>query len=221
MTDILILSDIHGSSHIIDFLHNEIPQIDIIAIAGDFTTFGGYHVVEPILSTLHRLNAPIVAVCGNCDLPEINDLMIEQGISVDGRTRTIHSVTFVGLGGSLPCPGHTPNETEDQQFGEGLKQALGSWKGSSEQLIVLTHQPAYGTTLDLTGHLRHTGSRALRRFIEMHRPILAISGHIHEARGIDHIGPTTLVNPGPFKAGYYAIAQIEGPEVRVQLKEMR
>lgn len=221
MTHVLILSDIHGWFHYLPQLRKEISTIDIMAIAGDLTTFGGRPAMEPSLPALRRFQVPVVAVCGNCDMPEIHDLMIEQDISVDGRTRTFESVTFVGLGGSLPCPSRTPNETDDEHFGICLQQALGDWEGPSEQLIVLTHQPAYGTALDQTGPLRHTGSRALRRFIETHRPILAISGHIHEARGIDHIGPTTLVNPGPFKAGYYAIAHIEESEVEVELKECR
>lgn len=219
MTQILILSDIHGAASLIPRLHEAGSSCDIIAIAGDMNTFGGRHDAESILSALRRLNKNLVGVCGNCDLPEVNDLMIEQGISADGRTCPVEDLTFVGLGGSLPCPGHTPNESEDDRFGHGLRRALGDWQGPPEKLIVITHQPAYGTGLDLVGS-RHKGSPALRHFIEEIQPILAISGHIHEARCIDRLGETTLVNPGPFKAGYYAVAKIEGLEVRVELQEI-
>lgn len=220
MTRLLVLSDIHGAANLIPRLQEAAASCDIIAIAGDMTTFGGQQDAEPILSGLRRLNPNLVGVCGNCDLPEINDLMIKQGISTDGRTCTLEDLTFVGLGGSLPCPGHTPNESDDDHFGQRLRRALGDWQGPPEKLVVITHQPAYGTGLDQVG-ARHKGSPALRRFIEGTQPILAISGHIHEARGIDHLGETTLVNPGPFQAGYYAIAEIEGTKVEVELQELR
>ena len=147
--------------------------------------------------------------------------MIEQDISADGRIGTRAGLTFVGLGGSLPCPGRTPNESDDDRFGHCLRQALGNWQGPSEKLVVITHQPAYGTGLDQIGSGIHKGSPALRRFIEETQPILALSGHIHEARCIDHLGDTTLVNPGPFKAGYYAVAEIDGKDVRAKLHELR
>ena len=47
--------------------------------------------------------------------------------------------------------------------------------------------------------------------------LLAISGHIHEAAGIDHLGPTTLVNPGSFRQGRYAVADLSDGRVQVRL----
>jgi uncharacterized protein len=36
-----------------------------------------------------------------------------------------------------------------------------------------------------------------------------LCGHIHEARGVDHIGRTPIVNPGPVAAGHYAVVMVD------------
>ena len=40
------------------------------------------------------------------------------------------------------------------------------------------------------------GSHAVRSVIERHQPLLVLSGHIHEARGLVKIKRSTVVNPG-------------------------
>jgi Icc-related predicted phosphoesterase len=60
----------------------------------------------------------------------------------------------------------------------------------------------------------YVGSREIRKFIETKKPMLCITGHIHEARGVDEIGETRIVNPGAFKSGNYAVIEMEGRRVR-------
>ena len=52
------------------------------------------------------------------------------------------------------------------------------------------------------------GSTAVRDFIDASRPALVVCGHIHEARGIDKLGDTTVVNCGTAYRGHYAIADL-------------
>jgi Icc-related predicted phosphoesterase len=63
----------------------------------------------------------------------------------------------------------------------------------------------------------HAGSIAVREFIEEHEPELVVCGHIHEARGVDAIGKSTIVNCGPLFKGSYALIET-GPEIRVKLQ---
>jgi Icc-related predicted phosphoesterase len=42
----------------------------------------------------------------------------------------------------------------------------------------------------------HAGNKTVRKVIERIKPILAISGHLHECAGIDKIGKTVVINPG-------------------------
>ena len=56
--------------------------------------------------------------------------------------------------------------------------------------------------------LVHVGSKLIRQFIEEMQPILAVSGHIHEAFALDSIGQTVVLNPGALCDGRFAIAEI-------------
>ena len=79
--------------------------------------------------------------------------------------------------------------------------------------------PDYGVTfasyndesigVDTLGADRHNGSQAIRSFILETQPILALSGHIHEAITTDTLQNTILINPGPFHHGRYAYIEIE------------
>jgi L-alanine-DL-glutamate epimerase-like enolase superfamily enzyme len=61
---------------------------------------------------------------------------------------------------------------------------------------------------DRTFLMRHVGSQALRAFVDAHQPDLVICGHIHEARGIDRIAATQVVNCGLAAAGSYAVVEV-------------
>ncbi|HNY17265.1 MAG TPA: metallophosphoesterase family protein [Treponemataceae bacterium] len=77
-------------------------------------------------------------------------------------------------------------------------------------LIVIAHNPPKDTKLDMIPNGVHVGSPLIRAFIESKKPLLVVSGHIHESAAIDTIGPTTLVNPGALADGRYAVAEITG-----------
>jgi Icc-related predicted phosphoesterase len=77
-------------------------------------------------------------------------------------------------------------------------------------LIVIAHNPPKDTKLDMIPNGIHVGSPLIRAFIDSKKPLLVVSGHIHESAAIDTIGPTTLVNPGALADGRYAVAEITG-----------
>ena len=67
--------------------------------------------------------------------------------------------------------------------------------------IAVIHCPPYGTRCDILFNGEHIGSRALRSWIELRQPLLALHGHIHESPRqsgafADRVGRTTVVNPG-------------------------
>jgi len=215
---LLILADIHGSINHLPALAGDAAPCDAIVLAGDITNFGGRQELLPVLDALEAFQKPIVAVPGNCDLPVVDHELQHRGYSVHANVVMLGEFAFLGAGGSLPCPGTTPNEAGESVFSDILEEAATLAVGKS--LVLVTHQPAWNTKLDPASD-RHTGSRAIRGFIETHRPVLAVSGHIHEAFGTDRIGPTTLVNPGPFRSGRYAVADLAGGDVTVDLLTLR
>jgi len=52
------------------------------------------------------------------------------------------------------------------------------------------------------------GSKTVREFIKRTQPLICFTGHIHEGIGIDQVGRTKIVNPGPLSAGSYAYAEV-------------
>jgi Icc-related predicted phosphoesterase len=83
--------------------------------------------------------------------------------------------------------------------------------------ILVTHAPAWGRNDKTRG--THLGSRAILSIVEKYKPKLALSGHIHDARGVMEEGGTTFVNPGPANRGYAALITIKRDHVEVELLE--
>ena len=217
--NIISISDIHGHVAAIDALAGELAEADLILLAGDVTNFGNYRDAREIIGTLATYNSNILAVPGNCDTPEAAGYLDEQGINLDGRAVMREGIAFLGLGGSVPCPGRRPNEAGEASLAASLRQALAGVSDGCPT-VLLCHQPPYGTDTDIAGNARHVGSDAVRYFIEEHPPLLCCTGHVHESPSIDTIGPTRIVNAGAFCQGGYAYARVSAT-AGVELLEMR
>lgn len=74
--------------------------------------------------------------------------------------------------------------------------------------ITLRESPAYGM---------HTGSDVVRKIIKKYKPLLCVCGHMHESQGVERLGKTIVVNCGYGFNGEYAIIDIDGKNVDVEL----
>lgn len=201
------LTDIHGKVDNIYKISNILAKADAIIISGDITHFGRENEALEILENVKKYNSNIFAVSGNCDYPGVEKYLTESGCNLNGTSKSFNGLTLIGLGGSLPCPGKTPNEfTEDEL--EALLTSSVSEIHVKTNLILVSHQPPVDTLNDEVRHGIHVGSKAVRSFIEKYQPLICFTGHIHEGVGIDTIGKTKLANPGPFWYGKYTHAEI-------------
>ena len=194
---LLALADIHGYVKHIPLLADAAKDCDAVVLAGDITEFGTDDQARSVLSALGAFGKPLLGVSGNCDPPQVDNLLKQQGGGLIHAPVEMNGLVFVGFSYAASTEAVLPNEPILQ----GLPQ---------KPMVLVTHQPAWGTAVDVQASTRHKGSRSVRSFIEDHQPILAVSGHIHEACGIDQIGSTLLVNPGPFRNGRYATIDING-----------
>ncbi|RKX73098.1 MAG: hypothetical protein DRP87_19490, partial [Spirochaetes bacterium] len=201
------ITDIHGNPRYLRDVEAEVKTSDLVIIAGDITNFGSRKAAAEIIDTILSLNANIVAVAGNCDEPDVADFLREKEIDLHGKIRLKNGISFSGVGGSLPAPVYTPNTLSDEEIEDILKNAME--KNPNNPLILVTHNPPYRTKVDRVMGVRHVGSKSIRKFIEERKPLLCISGHIHESVGIDRLEDTLLVNPGAFKSGRYALIELE------------
>ncbi len=206
------LTDIHGRPGNIDKIKNKLAEADAIIISGDITHFGREKDTISIIDNIKKYNSNIFAVSGNCDYPEVESYLARSGCGINGTSIFFKGFSIIGLGGSLPCPGPTPNELEDNELKQLLLKSVSDLPLKSN-LILVSHQPPVNTLNDEVSKGMHVGSSAVRTFIEKYQPLICFTGHIHEGVGIDAIGKTRIVNPGPLWQGKYAYAGISDNSV--------
>ncbi len=198
---ILLLSDIHSQIDLIANICEDLSHSELVIISGDITNFGGKAQTREVIELIEKYNSNILAVGGNCDLKESIMYLESKNISLHNKLVSKDGFNFVGTSGVLPEVDNGAAKIE--HFKNSLNLA-----DKDKPLIVVTHQPAYATKTDMSYSGAHCGNKLLRQLIDQKEPILAISGHIHEAVGYEKIGKTTFVNPGPACNGYYATVDI-------------
>lgn len=213
---IIAFSDIHGAHGVVQEILKHEQDFDVVVVAGDFTTNGTAAEVETAVGEIRSHRQPVVAVAGNMDPPILESSLSRLGVAIDSCAIAVGDAAFFGVSASPFTPFHTPYELSEEEImrraEEGWRQVLGAmWK------IFVPHAPPRDTNLDRTFVGRHVGSISVRRFIEARQPDVAICGHIHEARGVDTIGRTQIVNCGPAARGNYAVITL-GPGITVHTR---
>ena len=217
---VVSLTDLHGRTGALPAIADDLARADLVLLTGDLTHFGGREDAARVLDAVRACNRAVLAVAGNCDRPEVAAYLAEEGISLDCRHVVRNGVAFLGVGASLPCPGRTPSEITEADF-ETFLTAADSTLDRTTPAVLVVHQPPHGTAVDRAYVGGHVGSRSVRLFIEVREPLACFCGHIHEGRGIDAIGRTTVINPGPLSRGGYAWAEIADGTATVEIRQAR
>jgi uncharacterized protein len=199
---ILVITDLHGQSadDLLGF-----RDVDLVLVLGDVTTGAGVAETIKRIEPLRRSYPGLYAVPGNWERPESIHWLNEEGLNIDTRVVRFKGLLIFGLGGSIPTPFNTPNETTEDVFAQKLSTCPEPCK--DERLVICSHTPPYGAC-DKVFLGKHVGSESLRKFIDKRSPDLLLCGHIHEARGMEQIGATIVINPGTAPK-HYALIDIE------------
>jgi Icc-related predicted phosphoesterase len=155
---------------------------------------------------------------GNDDDPEVLELLKDANtqsiVFCEGKEVQIDDHhTMISVGYSNRTPWKTPREVDDDDLGKMI-EGLADGVADAQHAIFNFHVPPVDSTLDTCPMLdwstspptqivkagqvvlHGAGSKAVRRAIERHQPLLSLHGHIHESAGVVKIGRTTSVNPG-------------------------
>jgi len=215
---ILAISDIHGAYGKAEaIIKNE--AADVVILAGDLTTVGSVKEAERAIGQLASAASRLLAIAGNMDLPQHDELFVRLGVSIAGRGVEIGGVGFFGVSASPFTPMHTPYEIPEEEIAARLAAGYGEIRHCRRKVLI-PHAPPYGTRVDIVHAGYHVGSTAVREMIETAEPDVVICGHIHEGRGEDTIGATKIVNCGSAADGYYAVIHI-GEETVISLCQLR
>ena len=207
--------DVHDRFDAVPDVLSRTGPVDVLVVGGDITTFGTPDDAERAIASWRPLAPGLMAVAGNCDSPEIDARLVDLGVSLDARGVVLDGVGLFGASAAPHSPLHTPYEVPDEELGRRAEAGLADLDGARVR-IFCPHSPPYDTACDRLRDGRHVGSRALRDFVDREQPDLLLCGHIHEARGLDDVGRTRVVNPGPVASGHYALVEA-GDDVSVEL----
>ncbi|MGZ7008264.1 MAG: metallophosphoesterase family protein [Ilumatobacteraceae bacterium] len=155
---------------------------------------------------------------GNDDPPDVltvfDEVRSEHVVNCEGRVVLVDDIfPMANCGYSNPTPWGTPREVEEAVLEDILEEAVQGIEDYTSAIFNL-HVPPYDCTLDdcpkldwstdppspiVVGGVPQSapaGSTAVRKIIEKYAPLLALTGHIHESRGLVNLGRTTVINPG-------------------------
>jgi len=132
-----------------------------------------------------------------------------------------------------PTPWDTPRELSEDKLAAMIEDVVKDIDDFSN-VIFNFHCPPKDCTLDLAPKLDTSfdpprpvttageavmvgvGSSSVRDAIEKYQPLLMLTGHIHESRGVVKIGRTTIVNPG----SEYGEGILKGTIINIQDKNV-
>ena len=211
---ILATTDFHGDAEAFrKTAYKARGTAEVVVVCGDVTHFGLLRQAKELMSPLLDVKMPVIFVPGNCDLPSLVNERMGNVESIHGKCKAVGEFDFLGVGGSSPSPFSTPFELGETEIAGILEEAYSNCHAKA-RMVVVSHSPPRDTKVDIAFNGEHVGSRSVREFVEKKRPDLLLCGHIHEAKGIDWIGETLIVNPGPARHGNYALINLEAKEVR-------
>jgi hypothetical protein len=214
---LLCLTDLHGARSALHRILDRERDADAILLGGDITNFGTPDEAERVVLHCSQAAPAVMAVAGNCDSPEIDQRLVDLDVSLFGRGRVLCGVGFFGVSAMPPWHGDTYELTEEA-IAAALDAGVAMLEDATPQ-VMLSHPPPRDTMVDRTVRHTHVGSIAVRRAIDRTQPALVVCGHIHEARGVDQVGDTVIVNCGCGLKGLYAVVEL-GQTVRVELRQV-
>ncbi|MCD6458578.1 MAG: metallophosphoesterase family protein [Thermoproteales archaeon] len=195
---ILHVTDMHGDMEVLQKLASlSSENYDLVVATGDYESIA-------VIKAFKNFKKPVLAVTGNMDSPLIASELKACSYSIENKIVKIGKYYFAGIGGRALYSSIV-----------GVASKLYEMN-TPKPLILISHYPPVGVKVDLAWTGIHIGKSVIREIVEKFKPILLLCGHVHEARGIDKLGDTILVNPGPLYMGFYAIIDAEKLEIEMK-----
>lgn len=190
---ILAFSDTHLHKKCLDLIKENAKNVDFLICAGDISWFS--RGLKEVLKDLdNSIDKPLYIIPGNheeaAQLEKVCE-SLKNVIYMHRKTKRIGDYIFFfwGEGGFMQVNKALEHATE--RFKERLKK--------EDKVIFITHGPPFQTALDFLDWAGHVGCKSQRKFLLEIKPVLHISGHLHENFHQRQLfnNKTILLNPGP------------------------
>ena len=150
------------------------------------------------------------------ELAQADGIIVTGDLTITGGVKQADTAIF-GIGASTFTPFGTPSEFPESTFAGWLEN---SWQKARKypHTVLVSHNPPKDSACDVIPGNIHVGSTAVREFLEEAQPDVCLCGHIHEARAVDRVGRTIVVNPGALAQGGYVLLRSSGGKLSVELR---
>ncbi len=192
-TKIMAVADIHGDSSLAKKLAKKAKQedVDIVILAGDLTWLDSE--VKDIVKPFQDIGKEVLLVPGNHETSDT----IDSIASAYKKTKNIHGYSIqrgnIGIFGAGYDPSTGPFWIDEPELFEKLKKGHSKIKNLDKKIMVAHTHPQGGKA----EKLGFQGSEALKKALSEFKPDVLISGHIHQAGGLqEKIGNTTIFHVG-------------------------
>ena len=192
-TKIMAVADLHGDSALAKKLAKKAKEekVDIVILAGDLTWLDSE--MKDIVKPFHDAGKEVLLVPGNHE-PSTS---ISQIASAYSGTKNIHGYAIqkndVGIFGAGYDPSSGPFWIDEDELFDNLKKGHSKIKNLDKKIMV-AHTHHKGSKAEKLGF---EGGEALKKALKEFEPDVLISGHIHQAGGLqEKIGKTTVFHVG-------------------------
>lgn len=190
MTRIMAIGDIHGDIGLVKKLAERAKKekVDCIIIPGDLTWLE--ESTKDIIGPFIKANKKVFIIPGNHESMTTIDFLTQtypntkniHGTGIKEKDIGIFGAGYADIG---------PFKSEDEEIMKALERGYEKIKNMKKKIMV-THSHHAGSKAEFSGF---PGSKSIKKAIEKFKPDLVLSGHIHEAGGIEEqIGKTRIIN---------------------------
>lgn len=190
-TKILAIGDIHADTRMAEKLAKqaEKEKVDLVILAGDLTWLDQSW--EGIIGPFVKVKKQVLLIPGNNEPNTTVNFLANMYPNTKNIHGYPHKIGNLGIFGAGYDSLVGPFWIEDEEIFRILKQSHEKVKDAKRKIMV-THAIPAGSKSEI---FPESGSKAVARAIKEFKPDIAISGHIHEAGGIEEkIGKTRIFN---------------------------
>jgi len=216
----IVVGDVHENLAVVDAIP-ELDQAAAVIISGDLTNMGGKEAGRRVLDVFARRSPQVLAQIGNMDTSQVASELDSRGINIHRQVRELApGVGLVGVGYSTRTPFGTPSEVDEATMAAWAREALEAATARFAHVLFVVHTPPHATVTDRLASGVSVGSPGVRAAIEAFAPEVVVTGHIHEGRGEDWIGPSHILNPGAFGQGGYVLVRRTPQGLQASLQQV-
>lgn len=176
---------------------------------------------EAFFDQMGTLDVPVIVVPGFLDAPE--RLYLQAALNHETVAPNVHMVhrSFVPLASYNLVAAGFGGAISDDVRETRLALVYPAWEAEfaldylrhfeQDPLLVFHTPPRYGN-IDLEKG-RHIGHERVTHIIKMYKPRYVIVGSALDGQGVETIGTSLVINPGPLCEGHYAILDTSTDDV--------